>query len=486
MTSISRPRSLREPFAVLPLLVLIPAVAAAVTAVFLPVEGWVVLCTALTAAVAAAILPHATFAAMLIAVVWAPNSAVTPIAVVAATLGLVLTTARPSAHAFHWLLVPLGAFAILSALHLQLALAPWETIARFDVPGLGLPLPAVSSYEVLAFSQWLMLPALVLAATRLAGDDAFADWFERGLLVAALVPIVMGLRDRLSGITVERAGYDAIQSIYVHPNQLAVFMAALVPLLAAIAARPGAPARRVFAAGLTLGAAVCLFLTFTRSTWIGLVLAVALTAVIGGYGRQLMVAGAVALVLAFASGVGATVVGRFADLTTAGQTADTDSFTWRLITWERVLEATPPFQLTGSGFGTYPRRTVEVFGMQNPNMGVDLQEDWRQGFGAHNDLLSVYVEQGLAGIALWLGFLGALVALAWRTVRRARTPLALGAFAAVITTVVSSASDNVASYGGYTLAAVAVIAATSRRERSAERSKPHPAEQQDREAASAR
>lgn len=452
------------------------AVVAVGATLVLPLWGWLLIATVLATALAAAIAPVALWGVMVALVIVLPNTAYVAEFVVCGGIALVAFTPPPAQRTPRWLIAPLLIYAAYAVSTTRLSLAPWETIREFYVPGTPLLVAPFPSYESLAVLQFLMLPALALSTPRIVTSQARLTVLSWVIVGASVPPVARGLLDAALGNVSSRQGFSAVQSMYVHPNQFAAYLVVLIPLLVAVAVQQRNLALRASAVGMAALALACLGLTYTRSAWLGLALAALVAGTLGGYWRQMLAVTVIAVAIGASTGVGGAVAGRFADLSEQSSTS-TDSLSWRLRTWSRVLGDTPAWQVTGSGFETYSRRTVEVFGFYDPRVDVRLQAGWRQGFGAHNDFLRQYVELGLAGLAIWLAFLAGLLTTALRVWRRARTPWTIAALIGTISTVLASASDNLESYGAYTLPVIAVLAGwcATAPSHSAEPTEPDPA-----------
>jgi O-antigen ligase len=73
---------------------------------------------------------------------------------------------------------------------------------------------------------------------------------------------------------------------------------------------------------------------------------------------------------------------------------DSNSFNWRIAHWTLLLESWKQAPLLGHGLATSP-----YLGIRNLESGG--------GYAAHNDYVKALVEQGILGLAIFLGFLGA-------------------------------------------------------------------------------
>jgi len=189
--------------------------------------------------------------------------------------------------------------------------------------------------------------------------------------------------------------------------------------------------RALLAAAIATGL-VAILLTFDRAAWLGL-LAAALALGAAGLAqrrarasltdppartparRVALAAGALALLCASATLVPG-VRARFASGFDVQQNQD------RVFLWSRALEIIRDHPLAGVGFGNYPRVCPRYYDRVDPAFPM---RTW-----AHNSLLSLWAETGLAGLCA-LAFLIFAVARALRDRLRAQGLFTAGALAAV-------------------------------------------------------
>jgi putative inorganic carbon (hco3(-)) transporter len=218
---------------------------------------------------------------------------------------------------------------------------------------------------------------------------------------------------------------------------------------------------RVPVGALVSAAFVCLFLTYTRSAWIGFALAL-LTLAVLRY-RRLLVVAALTVILAALVAPGAThkAQQRFGDLTSRSEANDSNSWTWRVDQWNAMIPYGFEKPITGQGFGSYSRVTVRHFGhfnrryptVEDPKLGAFS----RLGFTAHNDYVRMFVELGIPGLVLWvLVFVGAIVVAARARRVRGLEPVATGMLALTLALALMSVSDNLQGYSVVLMYAFAV------------------------------
>jgi O-antigen ligase len=191
--------------------------------------------------------------------------------------------------------------------------------------------------------------------------------------------------------------------------------------------------------------------TYTRSAWIGFALAFLVLAVFQY--RRLIVVAVVALVVAFVAAPSAvdSVQARFGDLASQNGSISKNSLKWRRGEWARMTHFGDEKPLTGQGFGSYPRLTVNEFGFQDGTFSTIQTAPGRGivglGFAAHNDYVKLYVETGIPGVLLWIAVLIGLVATAASAARVPELrPWAVAVAALGVAFALMSASDNIQGY----------------------------------------
>jgi O-antigen ligase len=290
------------------------------------------------------------------------------------------------------------------------------------------------------------------------------------IIVSSLWPIGKGLQQLVTGTYnasasgtayAPRSNYNAIESIFTHPNPFGFYLV-LILLLALVAMfEVRRPLLRVPLALVLLTGGICLLNTYGRAAWLAFAVAVLL---LGAWRyRVLLIAGLIMLPLAGFAAPDAVreVSKRFGDLTSSSAAHQNNSWDWRQEQWRRMRRYGEEKPITGQGFGSYQRLTLEEFGIQDRRfrtaVGPALQPI---GFTAHNDYVKTYVEMGWPGLILWLAvLLGLVVAL----VRAARAPgvapWAIGLAAVGVVVMGLSYSDNLQA--GYSVVFVSLFAAAA-------------------------
>lgn len=270
-----------------------------------------------------------------------------------------------------------------------------------------LPLQAFLAAAVLSSLGSADVAASLTETLRLAGLVAMVIALERTLsspgavkrvliavFASAVIPIVVALIQLATGSGRLIGGFSRISGTFLHPNPFSIYLAMLIVLAVALLPHVRGPAR----ASLLLGGAVAtvlLLLTYTRGSWIALVVGLV---VVGAIQSRTLLVGVIVGCLAVALLV-PSVSARFSDLETTARYsgAPANSLVWRVTYWNDVIDLADESPLTGIGLTGIARSTAEAK-------------------NAHNDLVRVYVETGVLGLASYL-------ALGWSLVRTARRAL---------------------------------------------------------------
>ena len=460
-----------------PLLWALPAMALAAGAgVLATAHPELALSIVVAAGAAIAIALNPLYALLLILLLRASFADTVFVDAVTAVGGVIALAAAAPRLPLRWVTVPL-------ALLLLFALPSVPLTPSFDegtVPE-GLYLPAVglryADYPSVEFLEWLRLLTVLsvggIAAWAVRSRGAL-EMLVAAILLSAFIPCITGLEQLASGDTFKRpgSGFEAIRGPFTHPNYFAFYLVVVVTIGTVAVLEARSQLARVAAAVPLALASVCLVLTYTRAAWIGLAAVLFLLAVLRD--RRLLAGIGIVLVIASIAFPAARedVEDRFGALgSTSENGSETDnSWDWRTGQWERMLPHGSEHPLTGEGFGSYSRVTIEEFGSRDSEYSTVLNPDdplhSPRGFSAHNDYVKMYVEGGLTGLLLWVAVLAGMVVamLAARRVPEVRG-WAEGALALAIALAVMAASDNLQAYTAvlvYSLAFFGGIAGAAR------------------------
>lgn len=335
------------------------------------------------------------------------------------------------------------------------------------VPGLGLSYAPYPSLELL---EWLRLAA-VLAVGGLAAwavrDRRSLQILVAVIVASSVVPAVIALNQLATGETFVRLGtdFEAVRGPFTHPNYLAFYLVVVLTVGAVAILELRSRLVRIATAVPLALATACLVLTYTRAAWIGFAAVLLLLAVLRE--RRILAAAALLLVIGSVAfpGTTADVEERFSDLNTPSQTTGSEndnSWPWRTGQWRRMVPRGLERPLTGEGFGSYSRVTIEEFGSRDLRYSTVLDPTdpigSPRGFSAHNDYVKMFVELGFPGLVLWVAVLGGMITamLAARRVPAVRG-YAEGGLALALALIVMAASDNIQGYTAVLIYSVALI-----------------------------
>lgn len=208
-----------------------------------------------------------------------------------------------------------------------------------------------------------------------------------GLATAAAAagkPLTDGRRDLQGNVARVSATFDT-------GNAFSRYLLVMMIMLAALHRWLPKPLRIVaFCVQAMMG--VYMVLTYTRSSWLALVLAVLVLGALQS--RKLLIGFFVVMLLSLAAAP--TIVARFSDLVNGKDTGQVqvsgegNSLSWRVHQWTTVVGLANANPVTGIGLGV-------------------TQEIADTGKQPHNDFVRAYVETGLVGFLAYLGFLIAMV-----------------------------------------------------------------------------
>jgi O-antigen ligase len=358
-----------------------------------------------------------------------------------AALGVVVVVRATFATSVLFDFVVLGAGALALLAVGPVSRAKWVTLPLCAFLLLALPsVPLLPSIDEGAKPEWLQLPmvgfqylrnpssellewirlATVLVAFLWAAwcvrTPQRLRWLVAVVIASAAYPIGSALYHLASGRTHDRAGgFKSVDGTFVHPNYFASYLTIVMVLAIVAFFESRSLAVRAAVLVVIAGGLVCLFFTYTRTAWIGFAAALLVVTVLQY--RRLAVIGAVAVVVGALAVPAAThrAEARFADLSSASPTYQTNSWGWRKEQWRRMVPYGLERPVTGRGFGSYFRDTVAVFGLSNRDFATrPTNPSQQRGFGAHNDYVKALVETGVAGLVLWVLVLAGLVSVAIR------------------------------------------------------------------------
>lgn len=385
--------------------------------------------------------------------------------------------------------IPLLLLLLLAVPSLSLSPSPDEGIVQpeLHLPLIGFPYASTPSVEL---HDWLALASVLvvfcLGAWKVRTQRQLA-LVSTAVVVSSVVPIGIALGQLVTGNTYERIGtrLRSVSGPFPHPNYFAFYLVVVLGVAVVMLMESRRLLVRIALAALVAAGTAALFLTYTRSAWIGFTVILLVMGFLRY--RKLLVVAVVGVAMAafVAPGAARDAQQRFGDLTSKSEANSGNSWTWRVNQWSAMLPYGYDRPLTGRGWDSYTRLTVRRFGHSDkryptvlyPALGIYSPV----GFSAHNDYVKDFVELGVPGLLLWILALTGLAATAWRA---RRVPGAAGLAAAMtgcaIALMLISAVDNLQ---GYTVAltyafalfgALAGVTAGTRRNMPAVSAEPEP------------
>lgn len=352
------------------------------------------------------------------------------------------------------LLIPLALFMLFTLPGVSFDTSQILATAKhvFVIPGLNWTFIDRPSPEFLAWIRVGFGLALALLAALSVTSIARARLVFGAVVIAGIHPVLIGLQQVLNGQFTTKDGFNSVQGPFEFPNEYGFYLVIVfvMSLVAVLELRD----RRLLRIGsglLAFGALVLLQHTYTRSAWIGTALALLVLALF--HYRRLIVVAVVALSIAILAAPSAveSVQERFGDLGSSNAASSRSSLDWRRGQWERMLHYGDEKPLTGQGFGSYRRLTVEQFGFQDGSFSTIQTAPGRGivavGFAAHNDYVKLYVETGIPGLLLWIAVLVGMIVTAASAARVPQLrPWAVAVASLGIAFALMSTSDNIQGY----------------------------------------
>jgi O-antigen ligase len=279
------------------------------------------------------------------------------------------------------------------------------------------------------------------------------DRLAKAVLLSSVVPIAIGIGQIASGNTYERVGTSlkSVRGPFPHPNYFAFYLVVVLGVAVLSLMESRQLYERLALVALTAAGTVTLFLTYTRSAWIGFMVTILVMGLLRY--RKLLVIAVVGIALAaFAAPDAAREAQqRFGDLTSKSEASAQNSWTWRVNQWSAMIPYGFDRPLTGQGWDSYTRLTVRRYGHFNKRYPTVLYPAYgvysAVGFSAHNDYVKDFVELGVPGLALLILTLTGLGSTAWRARRvGGAAGLAATMVGCAVALMVISAVDNLQGY----------------------------------------
>jgi len=277
-----------------------------------------------------------------------------------------------------------------------------------------------SAVEVLRIAGVL---AMIIALERLLVTLDVARRVLVAVFVSALVPMGFALLQVAQGQGRLIGGFSRITGTFLHPSPFSIYLALLIVMAVALLPHVDGFARWALGAGAVV-AGGCLLLTYTRGSWIALVVGLLVVGFLQSRRLALGVLAVIVIIILTVPSVGQ----RFADLRAPVKYsgATSNSLIWRVDYWNQVLSLSKDSPILGIG----------LKGIENSTQDAK---------NAHNDLVRTYVETGILGLAAYLALAVSLLTTARRAVRVKATGWRRGAAVGFAGTVASLAVVSLSS-----------------------------------------
>ena len=262
------------------------------------------------------------------------------------------------------------------------------------------------SVSAVEFSRILSVIVMAIVLERLATTPAAVKRIMFSAMGSALIPLLASFGAYAIGAPLmdKRAalqdGIKRVRGTFDQANGFSRYL--LFIIIMGVALYPHLPKRwRLPMLGGLMGLGVLMVLTYTRSSWVALVVGLL---VVGWLQAKKLLLVLIALCLGVALFV-PSVVSRFSDLTadngpSTALTGEGNSLAWRVAYWTEIVNLAADNPVTGIGL----RVTEEISGGNKQ---------------PHNDFVRAYVEMGAIGLMAYILLLTALARVAARGVRDA-------------------------------------------------------------------
>jgi O-antigen ligase len=283
--------------------------------------------------------------------------------------------------------------------------------------------PLESLFEVVRLGT---LVVIVVVLGRLISDERRLRLILIAAIASSIPPLLAAFNQVVNGgAYVTAAGLGRVRGTFVHSNPFAAYLFLMITLIASIYPHVSRWWLRLGLAALGVACGGTLLMTYARGSWVATIVALVVVGILQDR-RIIWLLGATALVIVLAV---PSVGVRLSDLseTQKASGAPGNSLQWRIGYWKQVL-------------------TLQ----ENPLLGIGFSEvelTRSEAKAPHNDLIRVYVETGLIGLAAYSWLLVTLALQARASLRRAPPGIHRGlavAFAASLSgLVVLSLTANV-------------------------------------------
>lgn len=270
--------------------------------------------------------------------------------------------------------------------------------------------------------------AMLIVLDQLLRSGTYVRPVLAACYASALIPLAVAAYQALTtGAATATDGVSRVYGTFAHPNALGFYLAILIVMGTALLPHLTGTVRPLLLL-FVWSAAVVVVLTYSRGTWVALLLGLVVVALLQAPRLVLLIAGIALVVALTVPSVTARVLDLQSDQNVAG--VEGDSLQWRFTYWRTIGGLADESPLFGIG----PKMTQYV---------TD------QAKVPHNDFLRAYVETGLVGLCAYMAVAAALLHTARSALARAargfERGVAVGFVGCVTSFLVFSVAENLMS-----------------------------------------
>jgi len=274
----------------------------------------------------------------------------------------------------------------------------------------------ISKHPVDLIREWFRLAspfAIYILAAAASQRQQEISWFVRLVILSALVPISIGIYQIISGAGyLSTPGLNRVNSTFWYPASCGFYFLIVIMLLIPQIRIEFRFPQKMFLLFLIGLCSLLLLHTYTRSAWVGVIVAVCLWGLF--YSRRLLLTTIMAALVIFL--IDPSARNRLGEILTP-QTFSLqgtqigpqealgaiNTMQWRLIFWNDMLPFIPASPWIGHGLGSFDNLAATT------RIGLHI--------AAHNDYLRILVETGIIGFVLFLWLQWRVLLGAWKVHR---------------------------------------------------------------------
>ena len=294
--------------------------------------------------------------------------------------------------------------------------------------------------------------AMLLVLDQLLRSGTYVRPVLAACFASALVPIAVAAHQALTtGVAAASDGTGRVYGTFAHPNAFGFYLTILIVMGVALLPHLTGGVRPPLVL-FVWSAAVMIVLTYSRGSWVALLLGLVVVALLQAPRLVLLILGIAVVVALTVPSVTARVLDLRSEQNIAG--VEGDSLQWRFTYWRTIAGLADERPLFGIG----PRMTQYV---------TD------QAKVPHNDFLRAYVETGIVGLSAYAAVVLALIHTARGALARAapgfERGVAVGFVGCVVSFIVFSVAENLISqvvvlwyFAAFAAAAISVTHSSAR------------------------